>query len=227
MFNSLSDKIKKIKPSIVAIGFKPAPNQITILGSGFYIGKGKIMSVAHLFKEFSEEKGKLVALVMKEVRGSMEGYAELPLKVISKDEKNDLSVCELSGFENTLLREIEIGDSENVDIGDPIYFIGFPYAADLMNEGWGVTLIVNKGIVSNIKVDGQDPEHPRNFIIIDAISNPGISGAPLIDENSNKVVGVMAIAFRMKSKVKPDLDIREPMHICAARPINLAKDFLK
>ena len=74
---------------------------------------------------------------------------------------------------------------------------------------------------------GIDPEHPKNWFIIDAISNPGNSGCPLIDIETNKVIGVMTIAFRTQSKVMRELDIREPMHIAGARPINLAKSLLK
>jgi len=36
----------------------------------------------------------------------------------------------------------------------------------------------------------------------------------------------MAITFRMGSQMQKNLDIREPMHICAAKPINLAKPLL-
>ena len=129
-------------------------------------------------------------------------------------------------YQNTLLKKVELGDSEKVEIGQEVYFIGFPYAAQLINEGFGITLVVNKGIISNIKRDGIDPDHPRNWLIVDAISNPGNSGCPLIDIESNKVIGVMTIAFRTKSQTQPNLDIRESMHIAGARPINLAKNLL-
>ena len=105
--------------------------------------------------------------------------------------------------------------------------MGFPYAANLINEGFGITLIVNKAIISNIKRDGKDPAHKRNFLVLDAISNPGNSGCPVIDIKSNKVIGVMVISWRIRSKEVKNLDIREPMHICAAKPINLAKGLLK
>jgi S1-C subfamily serine protease len=121
---------------------------------------------------------------------------------------------------------LELGDSYKVEVGDDIYFIGFPYAGNLMNEGWGITLIANRGMISNIKLDGGDPSHPRSFFIVDAVSNPGNSGCPLIDIAGNKVIGVMSVAFRIQSKVNQDLDIREPMHISGARPINFAKKFI-
>jgi len=226
---TLVDKIKKIKKSIVAIGFHPNPQQITIVGSGFCVSDdGKILTAAHLYNMLNEsQRNNLKANVMVEqLDKDLERYEWISINLIAKDDKNDIAIFQLEEYQNTLLKKIELGDSEKVKIGQEVYFIGFPYAAQLINEGFGITLVVNKGIISNIKRDGIDPDHPRNWLIVDAISNPGNSGCPLIDIKSNKVIGVMTIAFRTKSQTQPNLDIREPMHICAARPINLAKPLL-
>lgn len=229
MFSNLKKKIKEVRNSIVAIGFQPNPNQITILGSGFAINDdGKILSAAHLYNQLNEEQRKnLKASVMVEqMQKELERYKWIPIKLISKNDTDDLAVFQLEEYKNTLLKKLEIGDSEQVEVGQEAYFIGFPYAAQLINDGFGVTLIVNKTIVSNVKRDGIDPNHKRNWFILDAISNPGNSGCPLIDLETNKVIGVMTITFRTPSKIQPNLDIREPMHICAARPINLMKHLL-
>ncbi|MBI4709016.1 MAG: trypsin-like peptidase domain-containing protein [Candidatus Portnoybacteria bacterium] len=224
----LSEKIKKLRSSIVAIGFSQAPNQITITGSGFCVSSdGKILTAAHIYNQIPPQfQSKLMGMVMtKQEMGGMEHYAWLPLNFIKKEDKNDLAILQSSAYEATILKPLEFGDSEKVEVGQEAYFIGFPYAAQLMNDGFGITLIANQAIISNVKQDGVDPAHPRNWFIIDAISNPGNSGCPLIDSETNKVIGVMSIAFRTKSQVPKygDLDIREPMHIAGARPINLAK----
>ena len=229
---TLKQKIKKIRTSIVAIGFSPAPNKITIIGSGFAVSDdGKILSAAHVYNQIKPEfKNILMAMVMtKQENNGLEHYEWLPIKLIEgkKNDADDVILFQLENYNKTLLKKLELGDSENIEVGDETYFIGFPYAVQLMNDGFGITLIVNKAIISNIKQDGIDPNHKRNFVILDAVSNPGNSGCPLIDIKSNKVIGIMAIAFRMQSQVNKDLDIREPMHISAARPINLAKDLLK
>ncbi|MBA7495595.1 hypothetical protein ES702_06183 [subsurface metagenome] len=230
----LKEKIKKIRPSIIAIGFRPEPdtepNKITIIGSGFCIsGDGKILSSAHLYKQLkSEQIGTLIGMVVvKQEANGISHYKWLPLKLLEKKDKDDVALFQIEEYENTLLSKLELGDSENIEVGEEVYFIGYPYAAQLINDKFGVTLIVNKGIISNVKRDGIDPNHKKNWFIVDAISNPGNSGCPLIDTKSNKVVGIMAISFRIKSRTVDNLDIREPMHICAAKPINLAKDLLK
>jgi S1-C subfamily serine protease len=227
----LSEKIKKVKQSVIAIGFKPDPQRVTILGSGFSISNdGKILSVAHLYNQLRPDQiSNLVGMAMDEQREKDDfgHYSWFPLNLIKKEDKDDIALFQLNGYKNTLLCPLDLDDSDKISVGDDAYFLGFPYAAQLMNAGFGITLIVNKTIVSNIKRDGRDPEHKRNFIILDAISNPGNSGCPLMNLETNKTIGVMSIAFRTKSKTDPKLDIREPMHICAARPINLAKPLLK
>ena len=227
--NTFQKNIKEIKPSIVAIGFNPNPQQITIIGSGFIVSEdGKIVTAAHLLKQLNDEQIKNLKanVLVKELEKELEMYKWIPIKLVNKDEKNDLAIFQLDKNEGVKLSKMDLGDSEKVDIGQEVYFIGFPYAAQLMNDGFGVTLVVNKGIISNIKRNGVDPNHPKNWFIVDAISNPGNSGCPLIDIESNKVIGVMTIAFRTKSQTQPDLDIREPMHIAGAKPINLVKDLL-
>ncbi len=225
----MKEKIKKMRTSIIAIGFKPNPNQITIIGSGFCAGKdGKILSAAHLYNRLTpEQKENFFGMAMtKQEENDLEHYTWLPLKLVKINDKNDISLFQLEGYDKTLLKPVELDDSERSEIGDEAYFIGFPYAAQLMNDGFGITLIVNKTIISNIKRDGVDPNHPRNWFIVDAISNPGNSGCPLVNLETNKVVGIMTISFRTKSKTQSNLDIREPMHIAGARPINLAKNLL-
>jgi S1-C subfamily serine protease len=226
----LEKKISEISNGIVAIGFNPSPDKITIVGSGFCISdSGKILSAAHVYNQVPQDQvGSLKALVLKEQELSgLNRYAWHALELLNKDEKNDLAIFQVKNYSNTLLKEIGLGDSEKVEVGMDSYFIGFPYGAQLMNDGFGITLVANRGMVSNVKRDGLDPRHPKNWFIIDAISNPGNSGCPLLDAESNKVIGVMTISFRIKSQVNLDLDIREPMHIAGAKPINLAKGLIK
>lgn len=229
MIDNLKEKIKEVKQSIVAIGFSPSKEEISIIGSGFAVSDdGKIISAAHLYNQLnSEQISNLKANVMVEVMGNeLERYKWIPIKLIDKDDKNDVAVFQLQDHKDTLLKKLDLADSEQVEIGQEVYFIGFPYAAQLINDGFGLTLIVNKGIISNIKRDGLNENHKRNWIIVDAISNPGNSGCPLIDVETNKVIGVMTIAFRTKSRTVQNLDIREPMHIAGAKPINLAKNLI-
>ncbi len=223
----LKDKIKKVSQSIVAIGFIPEPNKITIIGSGFSVSNdGKILSAAHLFKNLPEEKIKSLICMALIKRATLDHYRWFPVSLLKLKEDDDMALLKLENFKETLLKPLELDDSEKIQEGQEVYFIGYPYAAQLINEGFGVTLIVNKGIISSIKPKATEP-HPIDWFIIDAISNPGNSGCPLINIETNKVIGVMSISFRTASRAEPNLDIREPMHIAGAKPINLAKTILE
>ena len=224
------NKIKEIKNSIIAIGFKPSPDKVTIIGSGFAVSDdGKILSAAHLYKNLKPEHiPNLMGLVIeREEKDGLTHYKWLPLELIKKENKDDVALFQIKDYEDTLLEKLSLGDSERIEVGEDVYFVGFPYAAQLINDRFGVTLIVNKGIISNIKQDGTDPNRKRNWFIVDAISNPGNSGCPLIKLDTNEGIGIMAISFRTKSRTVANLDIREPMHIAGARPINLAKSLLE
>ncbi len=232
---NLKENIKKVRKSIVAIGFEPAPNQITILGSGF-ISQGKLITCAHLLNNLTEEQIiKLKASVLVETtEKGLELYKWLPIRLVpgKKDIKNDLAIFEFLQEAPNYTEGLVLSDSEKVQIGQDVYFIGFPYAAQLINDGFGITLVANRGMVSNIKPDGSDPNFTKVWFIIDAISNPGNSGCPVINAETNEVIGVMSISFRTPSQVfkevtSKDLDIREPMHIAGAKPINLVKELLK
>lgn len=225
---NIKEHIKKVRESIVAIGFEPAPNQITILGSAF-IHQEKIITCAHLLNNLSEEQIlKLKASVMTAPEKGPEFYTWMPIKLVpeKKDIINDLAIFEFSDQKPQNLEGLKLADSETVQIGEDVYFIGFPYAAQLINDGFGMTLVANRGMISNIK-SGSDPNFTKVWFIIDGISNPGNSGCPVIDAQTNEVIGVMSISFRTASQTIKELDIREPMHIAGAKPINLVKELLK
>lgn len=225
--SNLKQQIVKVRQSIVAIGFNPSPDKITILGSGFIVN-GKIVTCAHILKNLNEEQIKsLKADVMVGEPGDLEAYMWMSVKINpeKKDIKNDLAVLEFDPApEGINIKSLTLGNSDEIETGQDIYFIGFPYAAQLINDGFGITLMANRGIVGNIKRDIE--ENKRNWFIVDAISNPGNSGCPLINAENNEVIGVMSISFRTPSSVIKELDIREPMHIAGAKPINLVKELL-
>jgi S1-C subfamily serine protease len=226
MESNLKEYIKKVRSSIVAIGFEPAPNQITILGSGF-IHQGKIITCAHLLNNLSQEQiDKLKASVMFEPEKGPEIYNWMSIKLVpdKKDMNNDLAIFEFLDQKPQNTEGLVLGDSENIEIGQNVYFIGFPYATQLINDGFGMTLVANKGMISNIKPDA---EFKKVWFIVDGISNPGNSGCPVINAETNEVIGVMSISFRTASQTVKELDIREPMHIAGAKPINLVKPLLK
>lgn len=223
---NLVKNIKDIKNSIVAITVKQG-NQISIIGSGFcVIDNSHILTAAHLIQNFnSEQMNSVGCMVVVSNDDKLSSYVWKDLELVESQNNNDAALFKLKDPTGTLLKPIETDFSNSVSEGLDVYYIGFPYAVNLLNEGFGLTLITNKGIISSVKYKAAAPS-PLDWFIVDGISNPGNSGCPLIDLNTNKVIGIMSISFRIQSQVNPNLDIREPMHIAGAKPISLIKDMV-
>ncbi len=224
---NLKSDIKDVINSIVAVGTLNN-GQLNILGSGFCVHSNQfILTTAHLIQNFSPDQlTNLGCMVASETEGHLLKYNWFNVEVQTKALENDMAILKLKpNTQPNLLKPLKIEFSESIVEGQDVYFIGFPYAVNLLKDGFGLTLIANKGIISSVKRKAQAP-NPLDWFIVDAISNPGNSGCPLIDIESNKVIGVMSISFRIPSQVNPALDIREPMHIAGAKPISLSQTML-
>ena len=102
-------------------------------------------------------------------------------ELIGEDPSTDLAVIRVDAPESTL-RPLALGDSDAVDVGEPVIAIGNP-----LNVGISVTT----GIVSGV---GRPIKAPNNYTIsgalqTDAVINPGNSGGPLLD-SQGAVIGV-------------------------------------
>ena len=98
-------------------------------------------------------------------------------ELIGSDEGTDIALLRI---EATDLTEIEVGDSDALEVGDFVVAIGNPF-------GLGQT--VTSGIVSALGRTGLNIEGYEDFIQTDASINPGNSGGALIDLDG-QLVGV-------------------------------------
>ena len=101
-------------------------------------------------------------------------------KIIGKDKTNDLAVLKLDTKEE--LTFIQMGDSENVRVGEWVIAIGNPF-------GLGST--VTAGVVSAIKRDLAVDKNTNytGLIQTDASINPGNSGGALIN-SKGELIGI-------------------------------------
>lgn len=98
-------------------------------------------------------------------------------KVVGRDPKTDLAVLKIESKQT--LPTAELGDSDQLNVGDWVVAIGNPF---------GLNHTVTSGIVSaKGRVIGAGPYD--DFIQTDASINPGNSGGPLFDLNG-KIVGI-------------------------------------
>jgi serine protease Do len=104
----------------------------------------------------------------------------LTAKVVGRDPMSDIAVIKVEGSD---YRPLELGDSENLKVGELVMAVGSPF---------GLTSTYTIGIVSathrnDLGIVGQ--RGYEDFIQTDAAINPGNSGGPLVDMNG-RVVGV-------------------------------------
>ena len=163
------------------------------LGSGFIIGSdGSIVTNAHVI-----ENAKKIIVKLSDKR-------EFEAKVLGKDPKTDVALIKIDS--DGSLPTAELGDSEQLQVGEWVMAVGNPFGLDSS---------VTSGIVSaKGRHIGAGPYD--NFIQTDTPINPGNSGGPLVNLRG-QVVGInMAIVSQTGGNTG----------IGFATPINLIKELL-
>ncbi|PYN19127.1 MAG: peptidase, partial [Candidatus Rokuibacteriota bacterium] len=146
--------------------FEETPRRpVRAVGSGFILSSdGYIVTNNHVVEDATGIQVKLA------------DDRELAATVVGRDPKTDLALLKV---EATGLPVIPIGDSNALQVGEPVMAIGNPF---------GLEQTVTTGIVSATgRVIGSGPYD--NFIQTDASINPGNSGGPLINARG-EVIGI-------------------------------------
>ena len=145
----------------------------TSTGSGFVIDDdGTILTNAHVVDSSDDVS----------VRFEDDG-AFIDAKVLGRDVSTDLAVLRVDPDEVDGLKPLPLGDSNSVEVGDPLIAIGNPFGT--------YTRSVTTGIASAKQRQIQAPNGftIENVIQTDAAINPGNSGGPLLDAQG-RVVGI-------------------------------------
>ena len=102
-------------------------------------------------------------------------------EVVGSDPATDLALLRVDAPRSDL-QPLALGDSSNVNVGDPVVAIGNPF---------GLDQTATTGIVSALQrqIEAPDGFAISNVIQTDASINPGNSGGPLIN-SSGQVIGV-------------------------------------
>ena len=132
------------------------------LGSGVIVsGSGYILTNNHVVEGADE-----IEVVLNDTRKTR-------AKVIGTDPDTDLAILKI---ELDKLPVIVLGNSDALQVGDPVLAIGNPF---------GVGQTVTGGIVSALGRNQLGINTFENFIQTDAAINPGNSGGALVDVNGN------------------------------------------
>jgi serine protease Do len=170
----------------------PARRPRTALGSGFIVSTdGYIVTNFHVVREAAQIVVRLA------------DQRERSAKMVGGDGKTDLALLKIDGGD---LPTLPFGDSDRLEVGEPVLAIGNPF---------GLEQTVTTGIVSaKERFIGSGPYD--DFIQTDASINPGNSGGPLVDARG-ALVGINSAIFSQTGGWAG---------IGFAIPVNLAKQVL-
>jgi S1-C subfamily serine protease len=147
----------------------PQQQQSTATGSGFLVDNdGHILTNAHVVEG------------AKSVDVQLGDGDTQQAQIVGIDPSSDIALLKVDNTEG--VNPLPLGDSTNVQVGDPVVAIGNPFALDRT---------VTTGIVSALQRQIQAPNgfSISNVIQTDAAINPGNSGGPLID-GAGQVIGI-------------------------------------
>lgn len=138
-------------------------------GSGFIVDKeGYILTNEHVIHGAEE------------IKITLSDGREFTGKVIGSDITSDMAIVKIAANN---LPVVELGDSDELRVGEIVIAIGNPY---------GLEKTVTMGVVSakgrNISAGTEDHEY-RNLIQTDTAINPGNSGGPLLN-TKGEVIGI-------------------------------------
>ena len=153
---------KNVLGSTVLLIMEDANGQTRSRGSGFFVRDGQIVSNLHVIEGATRGYAKLVG---REEVHELEG-------VIAVDAEKDLVILKTAA---TGLPVLPLGNSDSVQIGEPVYAIGNPH---------GFEGTFSQGIVSGIREDDTGM-----LLQITAPVSPGSSGGPVLN-GKGEVVGV-------------------------------------
>ncbi|MGW8485479.1 trypsin-like peptidase domain-containing protein [Streptomyces sp. NPDC055886] len=163
-------------PSVVTLHVSGTAESGT--GTGFVLdGQGHILTNNHVVAPAGSSGDITVTFSTGETASA---------ELVGKDSGYDLAVVRVRGVSG--LKPLPLGNSDNVQVGDPVVAIGAPF--DLSNT-------VTSGIISakqrpitagGEKGDGSDISYV-DALQTDAPINPGNSGGPLVDSKAH-VIGI-------------------------------------
>ena len=173
---SIADVIEEVSPGVVTVKVNSIVNsyrginEITGIGSGFFITPTKILTNHHVVSNASN-----ITIVLHDGRS-------ISAKILNSDQENDIALLEVTTPNFSSDTVLKLGSSSKMRVGDLVIAIGSPL--DLTFSG-SATL----GIISGLSRTIETKNGVSTFIQTDAAINPGNSGGPLLNLDG-EVVGI-------------------------------------
>jgi putative serine protease PepD len=206
--------------SVAGIAARALPSVVTLhvsggdesgTGTGFVLDtRGHILTNNHVVEPAGSNG---------EISVVFNGGQTAKAKIVGRDSGYDLAVVKVSGVQG--LKPLPLGNSDNVQVGDPVVAIGAPF--DLAGT-------VTSGIISakerpitagGESGDGSDVSYV-DALQTDAPINPGNSGGPLLDARG-RVIGINSAIRSAAGGTDPGSGQAGSIGLGFAIPVNQGK----
>lgn len=202
--NLVVDVVKKVGPSVVTIGVEASPTSRNVQDLGPFSIFFEEPPVSENEGEVEEEyigsgfvltKEGLIATNKHVVSSGTENYIvvddkgnKYAVEKVYRDPLNDLAILQTEKTPSGGFKEISLGDSGNVEVGQFVIAIGTALGEFRNTVTTGVVSGLGRGITAGSVFQGF-AERLDNVIQTDAAINPGNSGGPLLNA-SGQVIGI-------------------------------------
>lgn len=195
--------VEKVKPTIVRIKVVESnfssgrEDRFVAFGSGTIISEdGYIVTNHHV-------AGNAVQLIV-----TMPNREEIPASLVGTDPATDIAVIKLEPKEKTKFPFTAFGDSDKVQVGDPVIALGSPVA---LSQSATLGIVSNTEMImppsfgnQTFELDGENVGELVRWIGHDAAIFPGNSGGPLIDMDG-RIIGVNEIGMGLGGAIPGNL----------------------
>jgi len=172
----VSQVYKKVAPAIVLINATRAEPSMDSGASVHSVGSGIVLNDTGVIltnNHVIEAATSIVVMMSKGVK--------VEAQVVGNDPMTDLALLRVS-LPKGHYAVAEFGDSDRLEIGQPVVTIGHPF---------GLDSTLTTGVISGFLPSPEPTRQPQRLIQSSAAINPGNSGGPLLDLGGH-IIGVNA-----------------------------------
>ncbi len=207
LFNSLPDSIfsnmkdvnilQYFKSTTLVIGYKDVQrNLITMLGTGFLVGKDLVVTTKHVISSYTTNLSVIV-----ENGNKYNDYQDvtsttctsLSAEMIGENPFADIAILRIQGDYSGKL--ISLGSLDEVSVFDTLWIFGFPHCV----EGRKVFTMQQAELGAKILLNSNGIK--SKYSVLNIQSRPGQSGSVVYSPRKRKIIGMLVGAYAIDSGI--------------------------
>jgi len=169
--------IARVKPALVLVEVTSPESEQTASATGFFINDSGYLATSH------HVIASATAVFVRTADGR-----RVEARIAARDQAEDIAVLLVPQAGQ---QPIPLGEDSMATEGLEILVAGFPYGESLKELGLGVVPSFNPGTINALRPARNAAGAATTLIHFDALIRPGMSGAPLLDKSTGKVLGIV------------------------------------